>query len=207
MKLLPLDEAIYSASPKLLWVVPIPALAAYYLCFFAFGALIQGAEERVRLVGRDVRLPAALALAALVPLVLLREGPLWAGPGAFSATPEGFGWMAAYSVGAWGAVFTGFGLGRRWLSAERASLRYAADSSYWIFLMHLPLAVLLVGLIAPLPLPFPVAWLVVVVVLFAVLVGLYELGVRHSALGRALNGPRPPRDWSLLTRLRGRLSG
>jgi len=86
-------------------------------------------------------------------------------------------------------------LGRRWLAADRPALRYVADSSYWIYLMHLPLALVLILLIAPLGLPFPVAWLLVAALLFSILLGLYELVVRHSVVGKVLNGPRAPRGW------------
>ena len=50
-----------------------------------------------------------------------------------------------------------------------------------------------------------VAWLLVVALLFSILLGLYELVVRHSVVGRVLNGPRPPRGWGLRRRRRARV--
>jgi len=72
---------------------------------------------------------------------------------------------------------------------------YVADSSYWIYLMHLPLALVLILLIAPLGLPFPVAWLLVAALLFSILLGLYELVVRQWVVGKVLNGAGAPRGW------------
>lgn len=183
------------SSASIVWVVPQPALVVFYGSFFAFGAVVQGSANGIDLVGRRLGPNAAVTLAALVPTVLLREGPILAAPQTLVASAQSYVWMAAFCLFAWSATFTVFGLGRRFLSVERPALRYIADASYWVYLVHLPLVVALILLVKPLGWPFWAAWLLVLALLFSILLGLYELVVRHSVVGRVLNGRRPPRGW------------
>jgi glucan biosynthesis protein C len=105
----------------------------------------------------------------------------------------------------WAAVLCLVGVGRRLLAVERPAVRYIADSSYWIFLMHLPIAPLAIAAAVSLGQPFPIAWGVGMALLFSFLLLTYELFVRHTFIGRVLNGPRPPRQWSLASRRRARM--
>ena len=41
--------------------------------------------------------------------------------------------------------------------------------------------------------------------LFSFLLITYELFVRHTFIGRTLNGPRPPRQWGMTGRRRARV--
>lgn len=101
------------------WLVPQPALVVFYGSFFALGALVQGSSSGMDLVGRRLGLTTALAVAALVPTVLLRTGPIWAGPISLVPTVQSYLWIAAFCLLAWSATFTVCGLGRRWRSSAR----------------------------------------------------------------------------------------
>ena len=48
---------------------------------------------------------------------------------------------AAYPPAIWIWCFALFGTATRFLSGERRVVRYLADSSYWIYPVHLPLVV------------------------------------------------------------------
>ncbi|MDQ3648629.1 MAG: acyltransferase [Actinomycetota bacterium] len=182
-------------SPAGPWiVVPHPGLTLFYGSFFAVGLLVHGIPGGVGELGKCPWLNAALALAVLAPAVLLRDGPIWLGPGAYGSSPRAYLWLAAFCLLAWSAVFAICGFAQRRLTGRRPAVRYVADSSYWVYLAHFPLVPPLILLVAP-HAPFPVAWLVVVTLLFSILLGVYELVVRHSVVGRVLNGPRSPRGW------------
>ncbi len=181
------------------WLVP--ALLAFYGAFFFVGLLLHGAKGGIEAVGERMPLTGALALAALVPLVLLNGDSVWKGARLLDSPASRPGWLALYCLFTWASVFFVCGLGRRFLAAERAPVRYVADSSYWIYLMHYPLVPLVILAVAPLGLPFLLAWAAALALLFSVLLLAYELLVRHTIIGRTLNGPRPPRQWSKRLRL------
>lgn len=73
---------------------------------------------------------------------------------------------------------------------EHPAIRYLADASYWMYLMHLPLLVAIEIPLAGLAWPVAVKLLLTWVAATALLLGSYHLLVRRTALGRWLNGPR-----------------
>ena len=186
-----------------------PPSAAYYLCFFAFGALIQGAEERVWL-GRSRRAPAPRRWRSRRWCLSSCFGRGRSGPG-----PALFGYPGGLGCG-WPR------LGRRLGSRVRRVWSWTALSSppsgpssatrptprYWIYPRALAAGRAAGGAdgSAPAALPRGVGS-VVVVVLFAVLVGLYELGgspQRPGAGARTGRGRRAAGGCGpLLARLRG----
>jgi peptidoglycan/LPS O-acetylase OafA/YrhL len=95
-----------------------------------------------------------------------------------------------YSLSAWCWVAAVMGIGLRWLNQPNASLRYLADASYSIYLMHLPLVMLLQIVVRDwslvwwlkLPLTFTVAMIVLLLS--------YHGLVRRSWIGVMLNGKR-----------------
>lgn len=180
------------------WIVPNPCFLLFYGSFFVVGQLLHGSRRGIAELGKRPWLHATIALAVLVPAVLLAQGPgLWSGPIPLERSLHAYGWLLAFCVLAWSATFAVCGFGQRWLSAPHPAIRYIADSSYWLYLAHLPLLPLVILLIVPLALPFAVAWALALTVLFSTLLVSYELLVRHSVIGRVLNGPRPPRRWGV----------
>jgi glucan biosynthesis protein C len=176
------------------WLVPKPELLAFYGSFFVVGVLLHGTPDGVDAGGKRPWFTGAIALVTLVPLVLLDPRSVWEG-NALLTPDRGAGWLALLCVFTWAAVFCLCGVGRRLLGAERPAVRYVADASYWIFLMHLPLVPLAISIAVSLDQPFPIAWMVGMTLLFSFLLVTYELFVRHTVIGRVLNGPRPPRRW------------
>lgn len=85
------------------------------------------------------------------------------------------------------------GLAVRHLRRERRWIRYLADASYWMYLVHLPLLVAVAIPLADLSWPILVKLLVTWVAATAIMLASYQLLVRHTLLGRWLNGRRPAR--------------
>ena len=167
-----------------LW--PPAHVLAYYGLFFAFGALIYDRRDRsdrllIDTVGRHwfVWLPVTV-------LVILPTGL------GFTFT-EGGSWLAA-SVAqvayTWAMSFALIGLFRQVLPAERRSIRYLSDASYWIYLAHLPLVIELQVLTRDWDLPATVKFTGLCLVVTAVLLAVYQAGVRHTPIGWLLNGRR-----------------
>ncbi|MDO5286467.1 MAG: acyltransferase family protein [Actinomycetia bacterium] len=163
-----------------------------YLAFggaFLAGWLLYGRPERLQRISRGWAGYTAAALAWTVA---------W-----FAMIGTGFserripmpdvltGVFGALGVYLW--VYASLALAVRFLSGESRTTRYLADSSYWLYLMHL---VVITGIgLLQVDLPWP--WWVKISLscggTVALLLGTYELWVRHTWLGRWLNGRSYPR--------------
>lgn len=110
--------------------------------------------------------------------------------------PRTWIYAALYALGGWSWTLGLFGLALR---CQRASAwrRYLADASYWIYLAHLPVVMLLQVLAVRLmPGPAGLKWAVVIVLSLGLLLASYGLFVRTTWLGAWLNGRRHARRWS-----------
>ena len=167
-----------------LW--PASHVLAYYGLFFAFGALAYGRRDRsgqllIDTVGRRWSVWLPVTVVVILPLGLgltFAEDPSW--PLASAA-------QVAYT---WAMCFALIGLFRRVLSAERRSVRYLSDSSYWLYLAHLPLVIKFQALIRDWDLPATVKFTGLCLVVTALLLVVYQIGVRHTPIGWLLNGRR-----------------
>jgi peptidoglycan/LPS O-acetylase OafA/YrhL len=163
-------------------IIPMPHLLLYYGIFFGFGALYYDANDDEGRLGRRwwFLLPFALVIALPVGLATLPLRPVTA---------------AAQVVYAWFMSFGTMGLFRRVLTRERPWVRYISDSSYWLYLAHVPLVIAAQAIVAPWPLPSHVKFVLLLGVVTAILLLSYQFFVRYTWIGLVLNGQRTrPRD-------------
>ena len=122
--------------------------------------------------------------------VLLLGGMLW-------IDIPGGGWnivlSAVSAVSAWSWTYGLFGACINLLSKEREWVRYLADSSYWIYIMHLTLVIGIGALLTNVSVPAEVKLLVTMVGATLVLTLTYDLFVRSTWLGKWLNGKKRDR--------------
>ena len=93
----------------------------------------------------------------------------------------------------WAWVLGLLGLGARWFSRSRPAVRYVSESSYWLYVMHLPLVLFLQVSMAHVPWPWSLKLATVLVVVLSVLLVSYHACVRFTAIGLLLNGRRRER--------------
>ena len=167
-------------------LLPAPHVLLYYGVFFAFGAVYFAHNDGGARIGRwwQATLPLALVvfLAGAV-LTFPEEGGAaqdWARVGSLF-------FQAAY---AWMMTLCLMGLFRAVLGEGNARVRYLSDASYWLYLMHLPLIIALQGVSHEWPLPSVVKLALLVAVTSAVLLLIYQWGVRYTPIGTLLNGRR-----------------
>ena len=91
---------------------------------------------------------------------------------------------------AWLITFGLLGLSLGVFHRPRRALSYLADSSYWVYLCHLPLVGLLQVDLLPVRAPAAIKFVVVFTVTMAVCLSSYQVMVRHTFLGLWLHGPR-----------------
>jgi hypothetical protein len=171
-------------------LVPNLAAVVSYFCAFAFGWLVHRQTE-ILAAWRKLW-PANLALAlgfTVAELVLLGLTPAVYPP----AGGARLALAVLYPLAAWSWTFALIGLAQRYLSDYSPARRYIADASYWLYLVHLPIVMALQVIVAPLEWPWPVKFAVILGVAFPLMLGSYQLLVRHSFIGAMLNGPRESR--------------
>ena len=179
--------------------VPNPLIYAYYLGFFLVGALLARHRDLIAGVGR--RWPAYLVCANLLILpamVRLTVSGVWAERDLAGAAPAWLlGWKAfAIFLGGlytWLMIAALVGLFRRYFPTSGGWWKYLSESSYWCYLAGFPVQVALQVWLASYRIPILVEFLFITVLTFAVILGSYELCVRHTWVGLVLNGKRPER--------------
>lgn len=98
--------------------------------------------------------------------------------------------ITAAGIATWLLIYGIIGIFVRYFESPRPVQRYLSDASYWMYLIHLPFAIWLPGLLAPFALPAIVKFVIVLGVMTVVTVATYHFFVRSTAIGTFLNGRR-----------------
>lgn len=181
-------------APQTLMPAPGPLIG--YLGAFAVGWAFCTEPGSLHRLSRHWPHHLAVAVAASVLVTATAVSPAVAGAVPLSVQ------IVVAAVGAWTWVYGLTGAATRFLREERAWVRYLADASYWMYLLHLPLLVALAIGVAGLDRPIVVKILLVWLPTVAVLLWSYDALVRDTWVGAWLNGRRYPRV--LTRRRRGR---
>ena len=166
-------------------LLPSVHLLAYYAAFFAYGALAYGRRDRTGALLADTLGRRWRAVLPVSVLVVLPAGL------AVTFLPEVRSWAASQVLQvlyAWGMCLGLIGLFRVVLTRERPSVRYLADASYWIYLVHLPLVIGAQIVIRDWALPSGIKFLLITGGVTAVLLLSYQAFVRYTPIGTLLNG-------------------
>ena len=82
------------------------------------------------------------------------------------------------------------GLALRYFTAASVRVRYISDSSYWLYLSHLPVTMWLHVWMAPLPWHWVVKVALNVLITTGILLCMYHVCIRYTFIGTVLNGRR-----------------
>lgn len=167
-----------------------PVLTAYAGCF-ALGWILHRHPERLEGLSRVTVARCALAGTSL--LVVVRLIGIQADPGHEHYTLAKAAFVVSYATMMWTFVFLTIGAFRKLCRRPSAIVRYVADSSYWMYLIHLPLVVWLQVAVAEIPVHWTVKLIGISAVTILVALLTYDLLVRSTIIGRVLNGRRRPR--------------
>ena len=167
-----------------------PALAIYG-GFFVLGWMLNRQRELVTEFTRFT--PQRWILAGLGIAAILVLGEIERDPGHPHYVAAHVAYAISYALTMWSLVFLTIGVFKKLCAQPNAFVRYLADSSYWMYLVHLPVVVWLQVAVAELPLhwSFKLAFISVVTIGLSLLT--YDLCVRSTFIGWVLNGRRRER--------------
>jgi glucan biosynthesis protein C len=191
--LLPLVAVSFLAVLPMKWAgledppgfVPAPRIVLAYAIPFAFGWLLYVNADLLDVLKRRAWLYALVAAIASVAYLALL----------FNFADRDWAFYLkrlAHALAMWSLIFATTGLFLRYLSGYSALRRYLCDSSYFLYIAHLPLILALQLLLLDVPLPPLAKIIVVLVATVAVLLPVYHYAVRPTVIGAVLNGRRYP---------------
>ena len=185
---------------------PQPHMLVYYFIFFLFGAWYFDADDSEGKLGRFWWLTIPLSIVLYLAFGT-QDAWLMAGleEKAWLIKVTQVGWLGSepYQIKdlliriasvtyVWLMTFGWMGLFRKVLSKESKVMRYVSDSSYWLYVAHMPLVVLYIQMLKPLDWHPWVKFTVVCSLITVSLLVTYQLFVRHTLIGEILNGkPKP----------------
>jgi ABC-type multidrug transport system ATPase subunit len=168
----------------------IPNLPAFigFGTAFVLGWLLHRQAALLRVLERRWALHLVIAIVLTVTSLLLVD--LQEGAAAPRLDEVTLPYAVAYTVGLWAWTFGIIGVALRFFAGESAVRRYVADSSYWIYLAHLPLIFFLQLLMKDVPWHWSIKFPIVMIVATTLLFLSYHYLVRFTFIGETLNGGR-----------------
>ncbi len=157
-------------------VVPEVASTLAYLAAFLTGWFLHASPGSLEAIGGRWRLHLGLGLGLATAGFLLTGHP----------APQ----LPCVALASWLLTSALLGCGMRCFGAENPAIRYLADASYWMYLMHLPLVVAIEIPLADLGWPILLKLVINWVLTTALLLVSYHWLVRRTWLGAWLNGRR-----------------
>ncbi len=172
-------------------LIPVPAILGYYCIFFFYGAWYFDCHDREGKLGRFWLTSLLFGLLLAFPLGLEFSA------GYFNfrrdlADPQDYRFYSVLFQVAyvWLMTFGSIGLFRQCFNKQSKRMRYVSDSSYWLYLAHVPLLMTLQYFLAEMPIPAFIKLIGTVCICTAILLVSYEYCIRYTFVGTLLNGAK-----------------
>jgi glucan biosynthesis protein C len=178
----------WGGLPGPMSVIPDGGAIIAYGLFFGLGWLLH--RQQHLLISLEKRWVTYCVLAVLMWLVcraVAGATPHW---GPYLKHGTLLLYTTCYITGAWYWTFALLGAAIRFLSAYSPVRRYLADSSYWIYLMHIPALLFIEQWLHPLHWHWSLKYPLTVAAAMALLLLSYHYLVRFTFIGATLNGRR-----------------
>lgn len=184
-------------TPDMGFTPKVPAMVGYGVAF-GFGWVLQRQTHLLAIWQKrwvsNLVLAVVLTVAALL---LVGNLPTAVSPFAETDSPwQKLLYIVCYTLAAWYWCFGLIGVALRFFSERSAVQRYLADSSYWLYLMHLPIVFLLQVSLMQVNLHWSLKFPLILLITMTTLLVTYHYLVRSSFIGQILNGRKYYRNGS-----------
>ena len=172
-------------------LLPNAAAPTGFFTAFVFGFLLDRRRDLLGRIERQWPIFLGLAAGATITALMLSGGPAMSMEPVVDAQPKAI-LAGVYALAAFASAFAAMALSLRLFSGYSAVRRYLADASYWVYIVHMPLVFAGQVLLYGLDWPWYAKFGAVIGGTLAICLVTYELLVRHTFLGKWLNGRRVP---------------
>jgi peptidoglycan/LPS O-acetylase OafA/YrhL len=172
-------------------LIPHLPVLVIYGAFFTLGWLLHRQEE---LIGRFAQLSKgrfALGITSVALSLALSMFQFDSGHPLLGLIRAGF--TLSYAVMMWSLVGLSIGLFQRFLDRPNKTVRFIADASYWLYLIHLPIVIWLQIAVSRLSFHWSLKLIAISVLTIGLSLVLYDLVVRSTFIGMTLNGRKKER--------------
>lgn len=160
-------------------ILPPPHLLFYYMIFFCFGSIYFDLNDYTCKLTRFWYIMLPLGLFVIFPAeIAFRENP-----------PLG---LLLQTLFTWNMAFGMMGMFHAIIKNENSYIRYLSDSSYWLYIIHLPLVMELQFLVRDWSINAFLKFLLINITTMVLLLISYHLLVRSTWIGLLLNGRMMP---------------
>ena len=171
-----------------IYVTPHPPSLAYYGSFFVLGYLLHAQRGFLATLARWVPWTAALG-AAMFPLSLIASR---LDDGSTLAHLEA---VSANALCTWALIYCFIGSAQRFFDRESPWTLYMSQSSYWVFLVHMPLVCMAGWWLTQFDLPAEAKFAAIVAYASVIAFVTYHYLVQRTWVSAFLNGRRFDLDW------------
>ena len=173
-----------------LTLTPFPHVLVLYAVYFFVGAAYFDCAAAEQPLGRCwwILLPLALLVVFPIGMAAVHDPGLLA-----KHIPAGSIRLIAVfaqALYAWLMIFGMIGLFKKICAQENQTVRFVSDSSYWLYLAHIPLLFPIQSMLRSLDVSAFIKMPVVCLLTTGILLVSYRFMVRYTWLGRMLNGRR-----------------
>ncbi|MEM9159289.1 MAG: acyltransferase family protein [Verrucomicrobiota bacterium] len=170
----------------------IPHLPTFILYggFFTFGWLLHRQQNLISQFARLSIARFALCIVSILACLILSEFQQDLGHPEYQTIRTAFSF--SYALMMWALVALTIGLFKRFLDHPSKYVRYIADSSYWLYLVHLPIVVWLQIAVAEIELHWAIKLPSISLLTVLISLLIYDLCIRPTFIGALLNGRRKP---------------
>ena len=186
------DEVIWGGipTPDFTLTPQLPAIVGFGTAL-AFGWLLHRQIDLLQIWKRRWPLHLTLAIVA-TSLSYWLIGTTPTTTSAISPSIK-MAYAACYPLAMWNWVFAVVGIALRFFSTASKTRRYIADSSYWLYLIHLPLVMALQVLTMQWNLHWSIKFPLIVTIAMVLLLLSYHYLVRFTYIGEVFEwAPAPP---------------
>lgn len=169
---------------------PVPSVTFLYAMFFTFGWLLSRQPKLLDTLSIVTIWRVFLCALSIIAAVILSRFEAQLAHPDYMLIKLSF--VVSYAAMMWSLIAITIGLAKRLFNRPSKTIRYVADASYWLYLIHLPMVIVLQVTVAELAFPW---WLKLISIcastlLFSLLA--YDIMIRPTWVGAMLNGKRKP---------------